>query len=73
MNPNSDYLGMINLIRSLWEKALISDVEAKKSPHGSWRSLARTLFFLSDSLAFQIAFAKQLWYCVLLTKEVTAT
>ena len=30
MNPNSDYLGIINLLRSLQEKALISDVEAKK-------------------------------------------
>lgn len=30
MNPNADYLGMINLLRSLREKALISDVEAKK-------------------------------------------
>ena len=30
MNPNADYLGMINLLRSLRAKALISDVEAKK-------------------------------------------
>lgn len=30
MNPNADYLGIINLLRSLQEKALISDVEAKK-------------------------------------------
>ena len=30
MNRNADYLGMINLLRSLRGKALISDVEAKK-------------------------------------------
>ena len=30
MNPNADYLGMINLLRSLREKALISEEEAKK-------------------------------------------
>lgn len=30
INPNADYLGMINLLRSLREKALISEAEAKK-------------------------------------------
>ena len=30
MNPNADYLGMINLLRSLRERALISDAETKK-------------------------------------------
>lgn len=30
MNPNADYLGMINLLRSLREKALISEEETKK-------------------------------------------
>ena len=30
MNPNADYLGMINLLRSLRANALISAAQAKK-------------------------------------------
>ena len=30
MNPNADYLGMINLLRSLREQGLVSGSETKK-------------------------------------------
>lgn len=72
MNPNADYLGVLNLLRSLREQALISEAETKRSPHGSWSSSAQTSLFLCDSFTFQIAFVSRVWYCVLLTKEVTA-
>lgn len=57
MNPNADYLGMINLLRSLREKALISEVEAKKIAARLMAQLGADIILFSDSLAFQIAFA----------------
>ena len=34
MNPNADYLGIVTMLRSLWEQGLVSGGEAKKSPRG---------------------------------------
>lgn len=30
MNPNTDYLGIVTMLRSLWEQGLVSGSEAKK-------------------------------------------